>query len=262
MANFVNKYNDMTAYNADSTKQYPNTSKVVSEGKVLFQRENPMDSIIVANYNVTSTGQQNIFGGGSQGFTDLWIDDVKQPTVVTGYTFTTTGEHIIKAKSSDTTIIPNNGFNNVALVTSVGGSGSGASVEIPIKVRKIDAFAFANCSNLLTVSIPDTVTDIGDTTANYSGTFSGCTSLTSVTIGSGVTSIGNTVFKGCTGLASITILATTPPTLSYNPLNNLKGAFYNTNDCPIYVPAESVSAYQADSYWSVLSTRIQAIPNP
>ena len=82
--------------------------------------------------------------------------------------------------------------------------------------------------------------------------FAGCVSLTSVTIPSGVTEIGEWAFDGCNSLQSITCLATTPPTLGSD-------VFRNTNDCPIYVPAESVSAYQ--SAWTDYASRIQAIPN-
>ena len=82
--------------------------------------------------------------------------------------------------------------------------------------------------------------------------FYGCTSLTSITIPSGVTSIGNNTFNGCTSLTSITVEATTPPTLGLNVFNN-------TNNCPIYVPAESVDAYKTANNWSKYADRIKAI---
>ena len=81
----------------------------------------------------------------------------------------------------------------------------------------------------------------------------GTPSFTSITIGSGVTSIGDYGLAICPNIASITINATTPPTLGNE-------VFYETNNCPIYVPAESVSAYQ--SAWSEYASRIQAIPTP
>ena len=59
--------------------------------------------------------------------------------------------------------------------------------------------AFYNCSGLTSVTIPNSVTTIG----NWA--FYGCSGLTSVTIGNGVTSIGNYAFYGCSSLASITI---------------------------------------------------------
>ena len=61
------------------------------------------------------------------------------------------------------------------------------------------------------------------------------------------------VFYNCTSLTSVTIEATTPPTLGNN-------VFYNTNECPIYVPSESVEIYKAANGWSNYASRIQAIP--
>ena len=84
--------------------------------------------------------------------------------------------------------------------------------------------------------------------------FYGCSGLASVTIPNSVTSIGDSAFYGCSGLASITIEATAPPTLS--DVN----VFSDTNNCPIYVPTESVDAYKAATNWSNFANRIQAIP--
>lgn len=75
---------------------------------------------------------------------------------------------------------------------------------------------------------------------------------TTVLIGSGVTFIGANAFKRQHNLTSITIRATTPPTLDST------SAFQYTNDCPIYVPAESVTAYQTATNWSAYASRIQA----
>ena len=77
--------------------------------------------------------------------------------------------------------------------------------------------------------------------------------ITSLTIPDGTTKIGYGVFYNCSRLASVTIKATTPPTLASD-------AFNNTNNCPIYVPAESVDAYKTATNWSKYANRIQAIP--
>ena len=73
------------------------------------------------------------------------------------------------------------------------------SVIIPNSVKSIGDNAFANCSDLTSVTIPNSVTSIGNSA------FSGCTGLTSVTIGSGVTNISSSAFSGCTGLTSVDI---------------------------------------------------------
>ena len=66
-------------------------------------------------------------------------------------------------------------------------------------VTSIGGSAFAYCSGLTSVTIPNSVTSIG------SWAFFGCDGLTSVTIGNSVTSIGRSAFYGCTGLTSVTI---------------------------------------------------------
>ena len=135
-------------------------------------------------------------------------------------------------------------------VTSIGSSAfvacsSLTSIDLPSGLTKIGNNTFYNCSSLTSITIPDSVTSIG-----Y-GAFENCSGLTSIDIPSSVTSIGNNVFNGCSSLTSITVNATTPPTLGSN-------TFSNTNNCSIYVPAESLEAYQ--NSWSTYADRIQAIP--
>ncbi len=59
--------------------------------------------------------------------------------------------------------------------------------------------AFVNCTGLISVTIPGSVTGIGNSA------FYGCTGLTSIIISDGVTEIGAQAFVGCTGLESVTI---------------------------------------------------------
>ena len=68
-----------------------------------------------------------------------------------------------------------------------------------LEVKSIDSYAFCNCSDLKSITIPEGVTSIGD------DAFSGCTSLTSVVIPEGVTSIGDYAFEGCESLKSVAI---------------------------------------------------------
>ena len=64
---------------------------------------------------------------------------------------------------------------------------------------KIGNYAFASCSKLISIEIPDGVTSIGNSA------FKDCTNLTGVTIGNSVTSIGAEAFNSCKGLTSVEI---------------------------------------------------------
>ena len=73
------------------------------------------------------------------------------------------------------------------------------SVTIPNSVTEIGIYAFAGCSGLTSVTIPNSVTSIGF------GAFLGCSGLTSLTIPNSVAFTGYDTFGGCTGLTSVTL---------------------------------------------------------
>lgn len=127
-------------------------------------------------------------------------------------------------------------------------SSSLTNLSLPTKLVTIGKSAFSDCTSLTGVSIPNSVISIGEEAFRY------CSGLTSCTIGSRVTSIGNRAFENCTSLTSVTVNALTPPVLGIY-------VFYDTNDCPIYVPAASVDVYKAATNWSTYADRIQPIPN-
>ena len=96
------------------------------------------------------------------------------------------------------------------------------SITIPNSVTTIGDYAFSHCENLTSVTIPNNVTTIGVSAFSYCenltsvkipdnvteikmNTFISCTALNSVTIGNGVTSIGASAFYNCSGLTSIEI---------------------------------------------------------
>ena len=66
-------------------------------------------------------------------------------------------------------------------------------------VTSVQPFAFGECDNLTSVTLPDSVTRIG----KYA--FTSCSSLTNMTLGSGLTWIGISAFSSCSGLTSVSI---------------------------------------------------------
>ena len=73
------------------------------------------------------------------------------------------------------------------------------NVTIPNSVTSIGNQAFSYCFKLPGITIPDSVISIG------SGAFAVCKSLTNVTLGRGVTSIGASVFNVCESLVAINV---------------------------------------------------------
>ena len=94
-------------------------------------------------------------------------------------------------------------------------------------VTSIGEYAFLNCFDLKSVTIPDSVTSIGGSA------FRSCSSLTSVTIPNSVTSIGGWAFYYCSSLVEVIFNGDAPTTIGYN-------AFGRTADeCTAYVTHNS-----------------------
>ncbi len=71
------------------------------------------------------------------------------------------------------------------------------SVSIPDTVTDIGSDAFSGCTNLSEVVFPTNLKNIG------SSAFQGCTALTEVRLPEGVTKIGSSSFQGCTALTEV-----------------------------------------------------------
>ena len=125
-----------------------------------------------------------------------------------------------------------------------------SSISIHENVESIGYGAFTGCSSLTSISIPESVTVIDENAFSESG-------LTSITIPESVTSIGNWAFRDCLQLTSFTVLASTPPIIPHGNLT--EGLFQDSNDFPIYVPAESFTVYKEADDWKNYASRIHII---
>lgn len=237
--------------------------------------------LVITKHNITTTSSATRLLYSTTNIAKVYIDGTEQPSVSTGYTFSTTGTHTVKFKLTDNTKINASQFRGCNTITAAtlpdtitsiatyAFYGTSLSeVNIPSGVSKINDFTFENCP-LTSITIPDGVTDIGQyafygctalTSVNIPDSvtivgkqaFQNCSGLTSITVGSGVTAFSGSCFENCSSLTEMTITATAPPVLWPNAINN-------TNDCPIYVPTASVATYQAATNWSNYAARINPI---
>jgi hypothetical protein len=262
----------------------------------------PTFSGLTVYYNIEDTSNPTtLFTGGSSGsgsgsgsggvLPSAMIIDGTAVEVTSAYAFDTVGEHIVNYSFADNQI-PNEFLSDSEVtgkfstvrkveigdaITSIGYSAFNyctnlTSIDIPSGVTSIGSYAFNNCRSLTSIDIPDSVTSIGgyafdscynltsvtisnSVTSIGDATFYGCTSLTSIVIPSGITSIEGFAFDGCNNLTSVTVEAVDPPSLGSDVFND-------TNNCPIYVPSQSVDEYKnsTSTGWYEYASRIQAIP--
>ena len=111
---------------------------------------------------------------------------------------------------------------------------------IPNTVTSINNNAFRMHTGLISITIPESVTSIGDAAFQSTG-------LTSVIIGKSVNTIGEDAFRNCPDMTEIDVLATTPPTLGTDAFSML------AKDIPVYVP--DVDAYKKISWGGFTNLR-------
>ena len=109
-------------------------------------------------------------------------------------------------------------------------------------LNSIGEYAFYGCTNLTSVTIPNSITSIGN------AAFTLCSSLTNITIPDSVTSIGDVAFANCSSLTQLILFPSTPPTLGSNAIPN--------NVQSIYVRQSSKAAYQSATNWTAFASKI------
>lgn len=167
------------------------------------------------------------------------------------------------------------------------------SISLPANITEIPKQMFYNCDGIRTITIPEGVVSIGESA------FWGCSRLEKVNLPNSVTTFERSAFDGCDALSSINMPTslttigrealqscampsiTLPSTLTsigtgafhdaeelefivceaVNPPTADEFSFKNGPEIniPVYVPSESVAAYQEAEGWNYF-TNIQAIP--
>lgn len=133
---------------------------------------------------------------------------------------------------------------------------SGAPVNeivLPNTIKSINAYSFANCTQLTSCTLPTELQYIGEyafkctaitdvvthpaTETLGSNAFSYCTKIKSVIIGNNVKSIGSGAFFGCSSLLEVFFTGSAKPTIGSN-------AFYRTHaGMESYVPSVAVYGF-------------------
>lgn len=121
-----------------------------------------------------------------------------------------------------------------------------ASVTVPEGVTELK-YTFYGFKNLIRVTLPKSLTDIGEET------FYNCTSLTNLTIPDGVTAIGDSACFRCTSLSSVTIPASVTTIGS--------SAFYDCTSLTSVTIPEGVTSIGSSAFWNCTSLTGITIPD-
>lgn len=166
---------------------------------------------VTAKFNITSTSSPTRIASGTTSFTKIEIDGVEQPSITTGYTFSTSGEHEI-----------------IYYLTGT----------------EIGDWAFEGCGNIKSLILSDNITKIG------SYCFYGCGSLTTINIPKSLSRIMQQAFKYCASLNVITSSAITAPIINSNTFQNVKsnGTLYVPQESTGYNVWMNTSNYYLGLY--------------
>lgn len=144
-------------------------------------------------------------------------------------------------------------------------------IEVPAGVTSLSGWSFFECTGLQNVTMHEGLTTIGSNafygctamadlelpatlTTISNGAFEYCTSLTEITLPKSVTAIGDWAFAHSTNLTDVYSYCGKWP---YTGINIL--ADTNVGHGTLYVPAELMDKYRANSYWKACGTMAKAM---
>ena len=179
--------NDRNTYENSESYIEPYVSYVNGVG---VHYNKPPETRVVAKFITTSASENIKILSSTTNTASVEIDGVEQQSIPNNYVFETVGEHTVKYTLIDDTSIG---------ATSFRGCENMVSITIPNSITSIGSSAFYGCSGLTSFTIPSNVTIIG------SWAFARCYGLTNMVIPNNVTVIDEDAFYTCSGLTNITI---------------------------------------------------------
>ncbi len=196
-------------YNCSGLTSVTIGNSVTSIGSSAFSGCSGLTSVTIGN-SVTSIGEGAFYGCDKLVYNEYdngyYLGNGTNPYVA-----------LIKAKNTSITSCEIHPNTKVIYMSAFSGCSGLTSITIPNSVTSIGDDAFYECSGLTSIEIPNSVTSIGGYYAFY-----GCSGLTSITIPDSVTSIGYGAFSGCSGLTSVTI-GNSVTSIGDNAFNNCSG---------------------------------------
>ncbi len=102
-------------------------------------------------------------------------------------------------------------------------------------VTSIYLSAFANCTGLTQIEIPNNVKHI------FASAFEGCTNLVTIKFSENVTGIERYAFRECNALTEIYLMSENPPTIYSDTFSKYSAT--------LFVPQGTKAAYESANYW-------------
>ena len=177
--NSVTKIGERAFYYCSSLTSITLPQSITSISKEAFFRCSKLASITIPN-SVTKIGESAFYE--CSGLTSMTIPNSVTEIGSSAFDYCT-GELWVNCN------IPQDAFYYAKFTKAIIGEG----------VEKIGRSAFRCCSNLISITLPNTITSIGN------NAFSECSSLTSITIPNSITEIPESCFENCSSLTSMTI---------------------------------------------------------
>lgn len=124
------------------------------------------------------------------------------------------------------------------------------TLSLPSTLTEIGDSAFYRCYNIKTLTIPDNVETIGNSA------FENCVGITDLTLGSSLSQIGENAFAGCNKITNVTVNSINPPEAPGNAFS-----CYNATLTLMPNAKQNYQGASADQAWPNFVTMVENTPS-